>query len=154
MGSLWLETGPDILKGKTVLLALEPSALAELLGPLFLEAGAVPKIVSTVDEALDTIQFSDPEFIILCEGFTTHHALQNPLLSQLQKLPTYIRRDLFVTWISAEAKTRDNLSALALSVHLVVHPDYLQSLVDLIQDTWMEYKELYRVFLQIQQAKN
>jgi hypothetical protein len=149
MGSLWLDAGPDILKGKTVLLALEPSALAELLSPLLLEAGAVPKIVSTVDEALDAIQFSDPEFIILCEGFTTHHPLQNPLLLPLQKMPAHKRRNLFVTWVSAEAKTRDKLSALALSVHLVVHPDYLQSLVDLIQDTWMEYKELYRAFLQV-----
>jgi hypothetical protein len=151
MSNLWLEPGPEILKGKRVLLAMEPSSLNELLSPLLTDAGALPRQVGTLEEAVHTIQFSPPDFVILCAGFTTHHPLQNPLLNTLQKMPAANRRNLFLVWISAEAKTKDYLSAFALSVHLTVHPDYLESLADLINDSWKEWKELYQVFLQTQE---
>jgi hypothetical protein len=66
-------------------------------------------------------------------------------------MPAANRRNLFLVWISAEAKTKDYLSAFALSVHLIIHPDYLESLVDLINDSWKEWRELYRAFLQTQE---
>jgi hypothetical protein len=141
------EAGP--LEGKTILLALEPSSLNELVIPTLVEAGLVVQIAASLEDAIRRLTASKPEFLLLSEGFGTHQPHLNPLLNYIAKLPAPSRRTLFAAWIGASVKTRDYLTAYALSVNLVVHPDYLTDITRLLTESWQEYLDLFEVYLQV-----
>ena len=140
---------PGLLEGKTILLALEPSSLNELVVPPLIEAGMEIKIAASLDDAIQRLNIAPPEFLLLSEGFSTHQPHLNPLLNLIAKLPTSSRRTLFVTWLGTSVKTRDYLGAFSLSVNLVIHPDYLTDLIRLLTESWQEYLDLFGVYLQV-----
>ncbi len=142
-------TSPGLLEGKTILLALEPSSLNELVIPPLSEAGMAVKIAASLEDAIHRLTVSEPEYLLLAEGFGTRQPHLNPLLNFIAKLPAPSRRNLFVTWVGASVKTRDYLSAFALSVNLVIHPDYLMDIVRLLVESRQEYLDLFEVYLQI-----
>ena len=137
------------LEGKAILLALEPSSLNELVIPAMIEAGMEVKIAASLEDAIQRLTFSAPEFLLLTEGFSTHQPHLNPLLNFIAKLPAPTRRTLFVAWIGTSVKTRDYLTAFALSVNLVIHPDYLMDTVRLLAESRQEYLDLFGVYLQL-----
>jgi hypothetical protein len=142
-------TEPGPLEGKTILLALEPSSLNELLIPPLIEAGMEVTIAASLEDAIQRLTISAPEFLLLAEGFGTRQPHLNPLLNFVAKLPAPSRRTLFVAWIGASVKTRDYLAAFALSVNLVIHPDYLMDTIRLLTESRQEYLDLIGVYLQI-----
>jgi hypothetical protein len=142
-------TEAGLLEGKTILLALEPSSLNELLIPPLNEAGMEVKIAASLEDAIRRLTESAPEFFLLAEGFGTHQPHLNPMLNYLAKLPSPSRRTLFVAWVGASVKTRDYLTAFALSVNLVIHPDYLMDIVRLLTESWQEYQSLFGAYLQL-----
>ena len=142
-------TEPGLLEGKAILLALEPSSLNELVIPPLIEAGMEVKIAASLDDAIERLTISAPEFLLLAEGFGTRQSHLNPMLNFIAKLPAPSRRTLFVTWVGASVKTRDYLTAFALSVNLVIHPDYLMDIIRLLADSRQEYLDLFEVYLQI-----
>jgi len=139
----------ELLGGKTILLALEPSSLNELVIPPLIEAGMEVKIAASLDDAIQRLIASAPEFLLLAEGFGTRQPHLNPLLNYIAKLPSSSRRSLFVAWVGASVKTRDYLTAFALSVNLVIHPDYLMDTVRLLAESRKEYLDLFGVYLQL-----
>lgn len=141
-------TEPSPLKGNTILLALEPSSLNELLIPLLVEAGMAVKIAASLEDAIQRLTISAPDFLLLSEGFSTRQPHLNPLLNFIAKMPASSRRTLFVTWLGVSVKTRDYLGAFALSVNLVIHPDYLSDIIRLLAESRQEYLELYGAYLQ------
>ncbi len=142
-------TEQEFLEGKAILLALEPSSLNELLLPPLIEAGMEVKIAASLEDAIQRLTFSTPEFLLLSEGFSTHQPHLNPLLNFIAKLPAPTRRTLFVAWIGTSVKTRDYLTAFALSVNLVIHPDYLMDTIRLMAESRQEYLDLFGVYLQL-----
>jgi len=142
-------TEPVLLEGKTILLALEPSSLNELVIPPLIEAGMEVKIASSVEDAIQRLTVSAPEFLLLAEGFGTRQPHLNPMLNFIAKLPAPSRRTLFVAWVGASVKTRDYLTAFALSVNLVIHPDYLMDTVRLLAESLQEYQDLFGGYLQL-----
>jgi hypothetical protein len=137
-----------LLEGKTILLALEPSSLNELVIPPLIEAGMEVKIAASLDDAIQRLTVSAPEMLLLAEGFGTHQPHLNPMLNFIAQLPAPSRRTLFVAWIGASVKTRDYLTAFALSVNLVIHPDYLMDTVRFLAEAQQEYLDLFGVYLQ------
>ena len=146
-------TEPGILEGKAILLALEPSSLNELVIPPLIEAGLEVKIAASLEDAIRQLTLSAPEFLLLAEGFGTRKAHLNPMLNFIAKLPAPSRRTLFVAWVGGSVKTRDYLSAFALSVNLVIHPDYLMDTSRLLSESWQEYLDLFGVYLQIRRQQ-
>ncbi len=142
-------TDPKILEGKAILLALEPSSLNELVIPPLIEAGMEIKIAASLDDAIQRLTASEPEFLLLSEGFGTHQPHLNPMLNYIAKLPASSRRTLFVAWVGSSVKTRDYLTAFALSVNLVIHPDYLMDTTRLLAESRQEYLDLFGVYLQL-----
>ena len=143
------KTEAELLEGKTILLALEPSSLNELVLPPLIEAGMEVKIAASLEDAIHRLTVSAPEFLLLAEGFGTRQPHLNPMLSYIAKLPSSSRRTLFVAWVGASVKTRDYLTALALSVNLVIHPDYLMDIIRLLAESRQEYLDLFGVYLQL-----
>jgi hypothetical protein len=142
-------TDTKILEGKAILLALEPSSLNELVIPPLIEAGMEIKIAASLDDAIQRLTASEPDFLLLSEGFGTHQPHLNPMLNYIAKLPAASRRTLFVAWVGSSIKTRDYLTAFALSVNLVIHPDYLMDTTRLLAESQQEYLDLFGVYLQI-----
>ena len=142
-------TEPGLLEGKAILLALEPSSLNELVTPLFIEAGMEVMIAASLEDAIRRLTISSPEFLLLAEGFGTRQPHLNPMLNFIAKLPATSRRTLFVTWVGASVKTRDYLTAFALSVNLVIHPDHLMDTTRLLAESRQEYLDLFGVYLQL-----
>jgi hypothetical protein len=142
-------TEPGLLEGKTILLALEPSSLNELVIPPLNEAGMEVKIAASQEDAVRQLTATEPAFLLLTEGFGTRQPHLNPMLNYIAKLPSSSRRTLFVAWVGASVKTRDYLTAFALSVNLVIHPDYLMDINRLLAESWQEYLNLFDVYLQI-----
>ena len=142
-------TDPGPLEGKSILLTLEPSSLNELVIPPLIEAGMEVKIAASLEDAIQHLTLAAPEFLLLSEGFGTRQPHLNPLLNFIAKLPGPSRRTLFVAWVGASVKTRDYLTAFALSVNLVIHPDYLMDIIRLLAESRQEYLDLFGVYLQV-----
>ena len=140
---------PGLLGGKTMLLALEPTSLNELVVPPLTEAGLQINIAASLDDVIQRLTISPPDFLLFSEGFSTRQAHLNPLLNFIAKLPGSSRRALFAAWISTSVKTRDYLNAFSLSVNLVIHPDYLMDTIRLLNESWREYQDLFGVYLQV-----
>jgi hypothetical protein len=153
MNNLWVRSEPLALEGQEILLALEPSALNELLMPDLKRAGLQVRIAASLDDAARQITFSPPAFLILSEGFGTRQPHLNPLLTLVAKLPAAPRRNLIVVWVSPSVKTRDYLTAFALSVNLVIQPDYFPDLVRLLTETWQEVLDLFEGYVQMRQQE-
>ena len=142
-------TESRLLEGKTILLALEPSSLNELVIPPLIEAGMEVTIAASLEDAIQRLTVSAPEFLLLAEGFGTRQPHLNPMLNFIAQLPASSRRTLFVAWLGASVKTRDYLTAFALSVNLVIHPDYLMDTGRLLAESRQEYLDLFGVYLQL-----
>ena len=54
-----------------------------------------------------------------------------------------------MTWVGASANTRDYLGAFALSVNLVIHPEYLTDIIRLLAESQQEYWDLFGAYLQV-----
>lgn len=153
MNNLWVHSEPLALEGRSILLALEPSALNEMVMPELQRAGMQTRIAASLEEAARQIAFSPPEFLILSEGFGTHQPHLNPLLTLVTRMPAAARRNIIVVWVSPSVKTRDYLTAYALSVNLVIQPDYFQDLVRLLTETWQEALDLFSGYIQARQQE-
>jgi hypothetical protein len=140
---------PRLLEGKTILLALEPSSLNELIRPQLVEAGMEIRIAGSVDDAIQRLTISPPNIMLLSEGFSTHKPHLNPLLDFIARMPASSRRTLFVAWIGNSIKTRDYLVAFSLSVNLVIHPDYMMDTIRLLTESWQEYQDLFGAYLEV-----
>ena len=153
MNNLWMHSEPLTLQGKTILLALEPAALGEMIIPELQQAGMQVRLTASLEEAAQQITFSPPEFLILSEGFGTRQPHLNPLLTLLTKMPAAARRNIIVVWVSPSVKTRDYLTAYALSVNLVLQPDYFPDLVRLLTETWQEVLDLFEGYVHLRQQE-
>ena len=88
-------TEPGRLEGKAILLALEPSSLNELVIPPLVEAGLEIKIAASLEDAIQRLTVSAPEFLLLSEGFSTHQPHLNPLLDFIRPDAGLIPADPF-----------------------------------------------------------
>jgi hypothetical protein len=147
MGRLWTGSGDNPLADRTVLIAAQ-SPWVEPLANSIREGGGYPVLINKVEEVFPILQFGQPEFFILAEGFGTNNSQPNPLLEYIQNMPTSQRRETFVVWVSTNIKSGDMLSAFSYSVNLVIHPEKLPEITKQIKESWSLWKDLYLVFIQ------
>ncbi|MFH0789065.1 MAG: hypothetical protein V2B13_15825 [Pseudomonadota bacterium] len=147
MSRLWTGHPPLTLSEHGVLLALSPPWAAAALSALQ-SAGVSPQIADTTEEAIQSLKFQQPDFLLLSENFCSRDDHPNPLLDYIQRMPTRLRREFFVIFIGTIVKSGDLLSAFSYSVNLVLQPDKLPDLVAYITESWTIWKELYQMFIQ------
>jgi hypothetical protein len=147
MSRLW--TGPEDnpFDDRTVLIAGQP-LLVEPVVKAVLDEGGRPLSVNKVEEVFSILQFEQPEFFILTEGFGQDPSQSNLLLEYIQRMPTNQRREIFIVWVGENIKTGDILSAFSYSVNLVLQSEKLTELTKQIKKSWAQWKDLYQVFLQ------
>ncbi|MGA3084617.1 MAG: hypothetical protein ABSE95_07460 [Thermodesulfobacteriota bacterium] len=147
MGLLWTGSENNPLADRTVLIAGQSSWVEPLVNAIR-EGGGYPLLVHKVEEVFPVLQFGQPEFFILAEGFGSNNSQPNPLLEYIQNMPTSQRRETFVIWVGKNIKSGDMLSAFSYSVNLVIHPDQLPEITNQIKKSWSLWKDLYLVFIQ------
>jgi hypothetical protein len=147
MSRLWIRSKPFTLVGQRILVAAT-TPWVEQIGAALGTAGATPQLTGTFEETAHALEFQQPEFLIFSEGFASYTLKPNPLLDYIQQLAGDQRRDFFAVFVSPKVQSGEVLSAFSYSVNLVVHPDDLSDLVDLISTSWNTGQELYQVFLQ------
>ncbi len=147
MSRLWTGAEDNPFADRTVLIAVQPLWVDPLVKAV-LEEGGHPLSVDKVEEVFPILQFEQPEFFILSEGFDPEGSQPNPLLGYIQNMPMDQRREIFVVWVGANIKTGDLLSAFSYSVNLVLQPEKLSEISKQIKKSWSQWKDLYQVFLQ------
>lgn len=147
MSRLWTRAEDNLLTDQTVLIAVQPLWVEPLVKTL-LEEGGHPLSVDKVEEVFPILQFEQPEFLILSEGFDQDGSQPNPVLGYIQNMPMNERRDLFVVWVGPNIKTGDILAAFSYGVNLVLQPEKLSEISKQIKKSWSQWKDLYQVFLQ------
>ena len=147
MSRLW--TGPEDnpFDDRMVLIAGQPLWVEPVVKTI-LDEGGRPLSVNKVEEVFSILQFEQPEFFILTEGFGEDRSQANLLLEYVQHMPINQRREIFVVWVGENIKTGDILSAFSYSVNLVLQSERLAELTKQIKKSWVQWKELYQVFLQ------
>jgi hypothetical protein len=146
MSRLWTGAEDNPLADRTVLMAVQPLWVEPLI-KAFLEEEGHPLSVDKVEEVFPILQFEQPEFFILSEGFD-QDSQPNPLLGHIQNMSMDQRREIFVVWVGTNIKTGDILSAFSYSVNLVLQPEKLSEISKQIKKSWSQWKDLYQVFLQ------
>ncbi len=147
MGRLWTGSENNPLADRTVLIAGQ-SPWVEPLVRSIREGGGSPLLADEVEEVFSILQFGQPEFFILAEGFGANNNQPDPLLEYIQNMPMSQRREIFVVWIGTNIKSGDMLSAFSYSVNLVIHPDNLPEITKQINKSWSLWKDLYLVYIQ------
>ncbi|OGP51057.1 MAG: hypothetical protein A2Y79_00465 [Deltaproteobacteria bacterium RBG_13_43_22] len=148
MSRLWTGSENNPFADRTVLVACQSPWVEPLTKTIREEAGQ-PLIVKKMEEVFPILQFGQPEWFILSEGFDADPSQSNPLLEYLQNMPTGQRREIFLVWIGTNIKSGDILSAFSYSVNLVIHPDQLSEIAKQIKKSWLMWRDLYQVFVQI-----
>jgi len=147
MSRLWTGSEDNPLADRTILIAVQSSWVEPTL-TAFREKGGHPLYVTKVDEVFPILQFEQPEFFILSEGFGSNNSQPNPLLEYIQNMPTNQRRETFVVWVGTNIKPGEMLSAFSYSVNLVIQPNQLPEITKQIIKSWSLWKDLYLVLIQ------
>ena len=146
MNRLWTGSEDNPFADRTVLIAGQPPWVEPLVHTVH-EEGGHPITVDKVEEGFSILQFEQPEFFILSDGFGHDSSQPNPLLAYIQDMPTSQRREIFVVWVGSNIKSGDMLSAFSYSVNLVLQPEQIPELTKMIKKSWFQWKDLYQVFL-------
>jgi hypothetical protein len=147
MSRLWTATADNLFTDRTVLIAVR-SPWVDPLIKVVEEEGGHPIAANKMEEIFSFLQFEQPEFFILSEEFNHGGSQPNPLLAFIQNRPTSQRREIFVVWVGSNIKSGDMLSAFSYSVNLVLQPEQLPGIAKMIKKSWLQWKDLYQIFLQ------
>jgi|GEM_PF-1814143 hypothetical protein len=153
MSRLWSGGDDRWLKEKTVLIAVRES-WAELLVRQCRDEEAVALKTHSPEELFPMLEFGDPDFLVLEEGFGRKEEGKDPVLEWIQHLSSDRRRDLFVVYIAPQIKSGDPLTAFSLSVNLVLNPEDLNGWVKVLGRSYRHWKNLYQGFFQVRQEVN
>ncbi len=109
MGRLWNGSEENPIAERSVLIAVPPS-LAEAIQEMIRSQGGYPLPVDTPEAFFKTLEYEEPEFIILGSGFVPDNASPPRPLEHLQALPSERRREVFVVLIvPADEWTEDDI---------------------------------------------
>jgi len=70
----------------------------------------------------------------------------NPIMKYLNHLSMSVRRRMFVTLISEEFKTMDELMAFALSVDLIINMKDIEKIAIILKHAISAHEKFYKVF--------
>ena len=106
-------------------------------------------VASSVKEALSKLRYNQYDLVMLDEEFCGETADNNTVLRYLQPMPMSTRRNIFVTLISSQMKTLDNLMAFAKSVNAVINASDMQKVKLVLERAMADHRRFYRVYLNL-----
>lgn len=107
----------------------------------------------TADSAIERIQYTRYDCIVIHENFAGSSLRANPVLSYFAPLPMAQRRNSFVCLLGPSFKTLDAMEAFAQSVHVVVNPVDLPNMTAILRKCLAEFELQYRLFREVLSAR-
>jgi zinc-ribbon domain len=116
--------------------------------------GAVEKIgykfITTPNtrDAIGKLRFHHFDLITLAEGFDGQPLDHSAILNYLNRLPTVVRRGIFLALVSDSFKTMDNMMAFAMSANVVINTKDTEKLDLVLKKAIAENARFYKSFME------
>ncbi|MBW1606950.1 MAG: zinc-ribbon domain-containing protein [Deltaproteobacteria bacterium] len=99
-------------------------------------------------DALKQMRFHVFDMIVLNERFGTRDPNMNNVLKYLDRLNMSIRRNIFVTLVTTQFRTMDNMGAFHKSVNLIINLKNINEIEKILRRGKTDYENFYRVYKQ------
>lgn len=104
------------------------------------------KTVTSVNEAIGRMKFTEYDLVILSEDFAGSNLANNNVLKYIQPMPMSIRRKMFVALLGKDFQTMDNMKAFSLSTNIVINFKDIDKLSAILKKSISENDGFYKVF--------
>lgn len=105
---------------------------------------SVPAFTSR--DAIGKLRLHQFDLLIMNDNFEDMSIENNPIMKYLNHLSMSVRRRMFVTLISEEFKTMDELMAFALSVDLIINMKDIEKIAIILKHAISAHEKFYKVF--------
>ena len=105
---------------------------------------SVPAFTSR--DAIGKLRLHQFDLLIMNDNFEDMSIENNPIMKYLNHLSMSVRRRMFVTLISEEFKTMDELMAFALSVDLIINMKDIEKIAVILKHAISAHEKFYKVF--------
>jgi predicted Zn finger-like uncharacterized protein len=95
-------------------------------------------------DAIGKLRFHHFDLIILADGFDGQALDHSAILNYLNRLPTSVRRRIFLALISDTFKTMDNMMAFAMSANVVINTKDVEKLDLVLRKASSENERFYK----------
>jgi predicted Zn finger-like uncharacterized protein len=97
-------------------------------------------------DAIGKLRFHHFDLIVLGDGFDSQPLDRSVIVNYLNRLPISVRRRIFLTLISDNFKTMDNMMAFAMSANVVINTKDIEKLHLILKKAVSENERFYKVF--------
>jgi CheY-like chemotaxis protein len=131
---------------ETALICESDPALREKISNAMKNLGYRTTEATSAKDALKNMRFHVYQVVILNENFDTSDQASNAVLNYLANLNMSTRRQIFVTLISSQFRTTDNMAAFNKSVNLLINTSNIDELDHIMKRGVAENDAFYHVF--------
>lgn len=132
--------------GKTALICETDPVVRVKISNILEETGYYITESATADDSLRNMRFHTYRLIVVNESFDAQGAGDNHVLNYIRNLPMNVRRNIFVTMLSAGVSTMDNMAAFAESVNLIVNLENIDDAGAIIERGIVDNEAFYGAF--------
>jgi len=131
---------------ETALICESDPALRETISTAMKTIGYRTTEAASAKDALKNMRFHVYNVVILNENFDIGEQTGNAVLNYLANLNMSTRRQIFVTLISSQFRTSDNMAAFNKSVNLIINTSNIDDIGAIIKLGVAENDAFYHVF--------
>lgn len=137
---------------KSALVCVDEPERLKVVTAVLDELNYFVSVASSVKEALSKLRYNHYDLVMLDEVFCGETAENNTILRYLQPMPMSIRRRIFLTLISKESRTLDNIVAFAKSVNAVINAKDIERLKLVLERALNDHRRFYKVYMDCLQS--
>ena len=139
------ETEGFDINQRFALVAVDDETRKAAIADALHELGYRVHVAASTDDGHDRLRKTSYEAVVIDQGFQGGTLLANPLLQQLQTMPSPTRRYMFLALLAPDVKTLDNMSAFAASVNAVINYNDLAQAKAIFERGIAENDQFFRV---------
>jgi len=132
--------------GETALVCESDRAVRENLGTVLENMGYYVTKSAAAPDALKSMRFHLYDLIVVGESFDEKGSDEGGVLDYIRHLPMGIRRNIFVTVLSATVRTMDKMAAFGKSVNLIVNRENIGEADGIIKRGIADNEAFYGTF--------
>ena len=141
-----LHNAPSAPRECTALLCIEAQNVLQTAIDQLAPLGFAVHTVTTPEQALTHLYSHSCDVMVVSDTFGGGDAEAHPVLSQLASVPLDLRRKLFVILLGSNLTPHSKMQAFALSVDLVLQPQDVANLKELVSQGLAAHQEFYAAF--------
>ncbi len=100
----------------------------------------------SIEEALFLLNSDDISLISVYENFGDEPYPNNRVITHVNSLPMYLRRNVFLVLTGKNFKTLDRIQAFSLGANMVINSADMEKFGIALKVAYAEYQRIYRIF--------